>query len=152
MRDSRKTQVAVAASASLVVVAAAVAGITLADQHVQSVNQAAFGACLSSGSPQASGAPDVGASGGASAAPCQSAAPASASATASSGRRVSVAPGSFANGPIATRQLGDVARRPVDGQGNKLSFNQTAKQAANSGTCTLVVPPNPLSARGLATP
>ncbi|MGH3282006.1 MAG: hypothetical protein ACRDNW_23120, partial [Trebonia sp.] len=39
-----------------------------------------------------------------------------------------------------------------DGQGNKLSFNQTAKQAANSGTCTLVVPPNPLSARGLATP
>jgi len=60
--------------------------------------------------------------------------------------------GSFANGRVANQQLGDVATVPVDGQGNALNLNQDAAMAAASGTCTLIVPPNALSAAGLATP
>jgi hypothetical protein len=59
---------------------------------------------------------------------------------------------SFANGPVAARQLGDVATAPVDGAGNAINLNQTAAQAAASTNCTLRVPANPLSAQGLATP
>jgi hypothetical protein len=55
-------------------------------------------------------------------------------------------------GPIATRQLGDVATAPVDGAGNAINLNQTAAQAAASGNCSITVPANPLSAKGLATP
>ena len=65
---------------------------------------------------------------------------------------MAVNPSSFANGPVAQASLGDVATVPVDGQGNAINLNQTAAQAATSGNCTLVVPPNPLTAKGLATP
>jgi hypothetical protein len=41
---------------------------------------------------------------------------------------------------------------PVDPNGNAISLNQSAAEAANSMNCTLIVPDNPLSARGLATP
>ncbi len=41
---------------------------------------------------------------------------------------------------------------PVDPTGNAISLNQTAAEAANSLNCTLIVPANPLSARGLAAP
>ena len=74
------------------------------------------------------------------------------SATASAGPRVPVSPRSFAGGPLATRPMGDVARFPVDGQGSAISLNQNATQAATSGNCTLVVPPHPLTAAGLAKP
>ncbi len=56
------------------------------------------------------------------------------------------------NGPIAARPLGDVANAPVDGAGNAINLNQTAAQAAASGNCSITVPANPLSAKGLATP
>ena len=59
---------------------------------------------------------------------------------------------SFANGPIATRQLGNLATNPVDGTGAAINLNQTAAQAAASMNCTLTVPNRPLTARGLATP
>ncbi len=59
---------------------------------------------------------------------------------------------SFANGPVATRQLGGLATVPVDGTGAAINLNQTAAEAAASMNCTLTVPANPLSARGLATP
>ena len=59
---------------------------------------------------------------------------------------------SFANGPVAAHQLGDLAFVPVDGQGNAINLNQTPAQAAASMNCTLIVPPNPLTAAGLATP
>ena len=58
----------------------------------------------------------------------------------------------FANGPVATRQLGDLATGPVDGTGAAINLNQTAAEATASMNCTLTVPANPLSARGLATP
>ncbi len=58
----------------------------------------------------------------------------------------------FANGQTAFRQLGDLATAPVDGTGNAINLNQTAAEAAASMNCTLTVPANPLSARGLATP
>jgi hypothetical protein len=59
---------------------------------------------------------------------------------------------SFANGPVAAHQLGDLASVPVDGQGNAINLNQTPAQAAASNNCTLIVPANPLTAAGLATP
>jgi hypothetical protein len=78
---------------------------------------------------------------------------ASASAAAGTGAAAAVAPAnSFAAGPIAFRQLGDVATAPVDGAGNAINLNQTAAQAAASMNCILAVPANPLSAQGLATP
>jgi hypothetical protein len=58
---------------------------------------------------------------------------------------------SFANGPTASFQLGDLAD-PVDGTGKAINLNQTPAQAAVSMNCTLAVPPNPLSPAGLATP
>jgi hypothetical protein len=76
----------------------------------------------------------------------------SASAAAQNG---AVAPAnSFANGAVATRQLGDVATAPVSGAAGATPINlhQTAAQAAASMNCTLQVPANPLSAQGLATP
>jgi hypothetical protein len=166
LRNSRKMQAVVTVSVSAVAVAAALVGITIADQHNQSVNQAAFGSCLRAGTPQPSGAPDVSASDGASAGPCPqqygggnsghsgygSGSSRTTTTSQSSGRRVPVSPGSFATGPIAQRQLGDVARWPVDGQGKPISLNQSPQQAVNSGNCTLVIPANPLTAKGLATP
>ena len=158
-RRNRKTQVTVSVAVAVVAVAAAVAGISLADQHVESLNQAALGDCLSSGAAQASGAPAVSASGApqnpaASPAPCASGAASSPAAAAAkpAGPRVKVAPNDFANGPIATQQLGDVATQPVDGAGDAINLNQTPAQAADSGNCTIVVPRNPLTAQGLATP
>jgi hypothetical protein len=41
---------------------------------------------------------------------------------------------------------------PVDPTGAAISLNQTPAQAATSMNCTLIVPNNPLTARGLATP
>jgi hypothetical protein len=153
-RRSRTTQVAVGVSVVAVAVVAAVAGLSLADQHAEGFNQAALGSCVSSGTAQASGVPAANASGapqsaGASPAPCAAASGAASAST--PGRRVHVAPNTFASGPIAQRQLGGIATHPVDGQGDAISFNQTQAQAADSGNCTLVVPLNPLSAKGLAT-
>jgi hypothetical protein len=147
--------VAVSVAVVAVAVVAAVAAISLADQHVESLNQAALGDCLSSGTAQASGAPAVSASGApqspvASTAPCVSADAASPST--SVGPRVKVVPNDFATGPIATQQLGDVATHPVDGNGDAINLNQTAAEAADSGNCTIAVPANPLTAQGLASP
>jgi hypothetical protein len=148
---NRKAQVAVGISVAVVAVVGAVAGITLADNH-ESINTAALGSCVSAGTGLASAAAP-GASPSAAPSPCpsgSSAAPAVAAAAATP--RVKVAPNDFATGPIAARQLGDVATRPVDGTGAAISLHQTAGQAADSGNCTIAVPANPLTAQGLATP
>jgi len=133
--------------AAVTAVVVAVVFIMLIDDGTQSANQAAFDSCASSGTAQAAGAPDVAASGAPSAAPC----PAQSSAS-PAGQRVNVSPNTFANGPIATRQLGDVATAPVDGQGDGINLNQSPDEANNSGNCTIRVPSNPLTAAGLATP
>ena len=106
--------------------------------HVSKIQQSAQGA---SASPSAS-AP-AGAAGAAAAAATPTATAAAAA----------VAPAaSNANGPVATRQLGNLATVPVDGAGNAINLNQTAAQAAASMNCSLTVPANPLTANGLATP
>jgi hypothetical protein len=114
---------------------------------VSTIDQSATGACASpSASPAASGSPSAAAS--ASATPCPST-----SASADPTANAVVPPAAtFANGPVATRQLGDLATDPVDGTGAAINLNQTAAEAATSMNCTLTVPHNPLSARGLATP
>ncbi len=123
---------------------------------VTTINQSATDACASpSASPAGSGSPA--AAGSASAAASASAAPCpSASASASSGTAAAAAvvppAATFANGQTAFFPLGDVATNPVDGTGAAINLNQTAAQAAASMNCTITVPANPLSARGLATP
>jgi hypothetical protein len=78
---------------------------------------------------------------------------ASASPTTTTTTGTTVAPAnSFAGGPIAAFQLGDVATAPVDGAGAAINTQQSAAQAAASMNCSLAVPANPLSAAGLATP
>ena len=114
--------------------------------HDQSVGSGG-GSCASA-SASASSAASAGAT-------TASAAPAPAASASASGdprppqcrRRLS-----FANGPIATRQLGNLATDPVDGTGAAINLNQTAAQAAASMNCTLTVPARPLTAQGLATP
>src|SRR5579859_4134162 len=123
---------------------------------VTTINQSATGACASpsasaanaasAASPAVSGSPAAAAS--ASAAPCPTA---SASAGTAAAAAVPAAP-SFATGRTAFFKLGDLATNPVDGTGAAINLNQTAAQAAASLNCTLTVPNNPLSARGLATP
>jgi hypothetical protein len=113
-------------------------GIVLAvsGNHTTNINQTAAGA---SATPSTSAA-----------ATATGAASPTASATASAA--AVAAANSFANGQTAFRQLGDVANAPVDGAGNAINLNQTAAQAAASMNCGLIVPNNPLSAQGLATP
>ena len=112
-------------------------GIVLAvsGNNATTISQAASGVAAS---PSPSGSPDPSASASTSADP-----PADAV--------VPPAP-TFASGPVAFRQLGDLATDPVDGTGAAISLNQTAAEASTSMNCTLTVPNNPLSARGLATP
>jgi hypothetical protein len=61
---------------------------------------------------------------------------------------------SFANGNTAFRLLGDTATAPVSGAAGAtpINLNQTPAEAAASMNCTVQVPANPLSAKGLATP
>ena len=112
-------------------------GIVLAvsGNNATTISQAASGVAAS---PSPSGSPDPSAS-------------ASTSADPSANAVVPPAP-AFAGGPVASRQLGDLATDPVDGTGAAISLNQTGAEASTSMNCTLTVPNNPLSARGLATP
>jgi hypothetical protein len=133
-----------------VAVVAAVAAISFADQH-ESINTAALGSCLSAGTASASAAAP-GASPSAAPSPCPSGSAAAPAVAAAAAPRVKVAPNDFATGPIATQQLGNIATQPVDGAGGAINLNQTAAEAADSGNCTIMVPRNPLTAQGLATP
>jgi len=114
---------------------------------VTTINQSSTAGCASpSASPAVSGSPAASVS----AAPC----PSSSASTDPTVNAVVPAAATFANGPIAFRQLGDVATAPVSGAAGAtpINLNQTAAEAANSMNCTLQVPNNPLSARGLAKP
>jgi len=112
---------------------------------VTTINQSALGDCSSpSASPAASGSPAASAS----ASPC----PSASTSTDPTTSAVVAPAATFANGQVAFFPLGDLANDPVDGTGAAISLNQTAAQAAASMNCTLTVPNNPLSARGLATP
>jgi hypothetical protein len=113
---------------------------------VSTINQSATGDCAS---PSASaGTTAVTAS--ASATPCASASTIADPATSTN----TLTAQTFATGPVATRQLGDVATAPVSGAAGAtpISLDQTAAEAANSMNCTLQVPNNPLTTRGLETP
>jgi hypothetical protein len=114
--------------------------------HSTSLQQSAFGRHRHGGTPTASASASPSASASASATASGSASPSASGAT-------TVAPAAqFANGQVATFQLGDLATAPVDGTGAAISLTQTAAQAATSMNCSLAVPANPLSAKGLATP
>ncbi len=115
---------------------------TVSNHGTTDVNASAFGRHHNGGTPTATPT----ATGSATASP-------SATPSASGSAAATVAPASsFANGPTAAFQLGDVANAPVDGTGAAINLNQTPAQAAASLNCSLAVPANPLSAAGLATP
>jgi hypothetical protein len=115
------------------------------------IAESALGNCAS---PSASASAAAAASASAAPAASASASPCpSASASASAAAKTVPPAASHANGPLAFRQLGDVANAPVDGAaGAAINLNQNADQAAASMNCTIQVPANPLSAQGLATP
>jgi hypothetical protein len=147
-RNSRAARIAVPLAIPMALGLALGVILAVSGSHATTIDQSALGACASSAaSPDPSGSPAP--SGSADPAPCPSA---SASASADPPKVVPPA-ASFANGPIATRQLGDLATTdPVDGTGAAINLNQTAAEAATSMNCTLTVPNHPLTARGLATP
>jgi len=133
MGRSNRIAVTVAVPVALAVVIGIIVAVTGGGGSTQ-LNQSALDNCAS-----ASASPGPG---GASAAPCTGA---SADATASQGTTA----------PPVNPEAGypDLAEaNPVDPAGNQISLSQSASDAANSLNCTLIVPNNPLSARGLATP
>jgi hypothetical protein len=124
--------------------------LALSSGNTTHIAQSALGA---SASPSASGSVAPAAPAAAAASPTAAASATAAAATSPAAVLAAVtAAAANGNGPIATRQLGDVASAPVDGAGNAISLNQDAAMAAASGNCSLTVPANPLSAKGLATP
>jgi hypothetical protein len=152
LRRSRQAQIAMAAFTAVAAAVAAVACIAFVDQHVGSVNQAAFSGCDAASASSVASMGTGPAAPSASAAPCPAQSDSASASPSATGTRVNVTASDFATGPIAAAQLGDVATAPVDGQGNKVNLNQTPAEAATSGNCTLVVPPSPLTAAGLAIP
>ena len=142
-RSQRSRAARVAVPLAIPVALGVALGIFIAvsnNGHATSINQSAFGRHRQ---PGASATPTAGGT---------TAPTASASAPAP-GSGAAVAPASsFANGAAARFQLGDVATTPVDGTGAAINMQQNAAAAANSLSCTIAVPANPLSAAGLATP
>jgi hypothetical protein len=137
---SRESRIAVFVAIPVALIA--VVGIIIAvagGNNAKQVNQSALSDCASpSASPGAAGAP-------ASAAPCPSAAPAAGT----------LAGASATQGPTVNPEAGypDLAEtNPFDPTGNAISLDQSPSAAANSLNCTLIVPSNPLTPRGLATP
>src|SRR5580704_10332202 len=128
--------------------------LAMSGGNVSKIQQSAMGASASpSASASGSAASGVTASGAAIASATPTATAAAAAAAPAATAAAAVPPATtFANGPIAMRQLGNLATVPVDGTGAAINLNQTAAEAAASMNCTLTVPANPLSARGLATP
>ena len=123
------------------------------------IQQSAMGSCASAaaGAPAAAAsAPAAGASAPAAAAsaapsPCPSAsAPAAAAATGANAAAAAAAAAIPAVNPAG--RAGAAGSNAVDAAGNTFSFNQNAEQAAASMNCTVSVPANPLTAKGLATP
>ena len=126
--------------------------LAMSGGNVSKIQQSAMGASASpSASASGSAASGVAASGAAIASATPTATAAAAAAPAATAAAVPPA-ATFASGPIAMRQLGNLATVPVDGTGAAINLNQTAAEAAASMNCTLTVPANPLSAQGLATP
>jgi hypothetical protein len=115
---------------------------------VASQSQPAPAGSASAPAPAATGsAPAPAAS--ASAAPCPpaSASPAASASAAATGPTVAGIP------PVnRAGHAGVAGANAVDAAGVPFSFNQTTAQAADSTNCTVSVPSQPLSARGLATP
>ena len=120
---------------------------------VKTIDQSVLGSCASA-SASAAAAVSADPAASASATPCTTASASGDPTTSTSATANAVVPAAatFANGPIAFSQLGDLATDPVDGTGAAINLNQTPTEAATSMNCTLSVPANPLTAKGLATP
>ena len=135
-RRLRGRNARIAATVAIPVAIAVVVGVIVAfaGNNNSTISQSALANC---DQPSASAAA---ASAPASAAPCPSGA---------------ASPTTSASAPAVNPEAGypDLAEsNPVDPTGNDISLSQSATDAANSLNCTLIVPRNPLSARGLATP
>ena len=102
-------------------------------------------------SPAASGNAAAAASPAAPAAPCVTAlASGSPASGGGGGNGAAASPPATVNPEVGTPDLAET--NPVDPANNPISLTQSAISAASTLNCTLIVPNNPLSARGLATP
>jgi hypothetical protein len=142
-QGSRVARIAV--PVAIPVALAVIVGVIIAVGHggTTQINQSALADCASPSAAASGAAGSASPSASASAAPCPSMAPTAAS------------PSATATTPAVNPEAGspDLAEaNPVDPTGNAISLNQTPSQAANTLDCTLIVPDNPLSAQGLATP
>jgi hypothetical protein len=139
--------------------------------NTTTITQSALGSCASAAASASAPAP---AASGSQAAPAASASAPAAAASGSASPAASTAPcpSASASGPAAAaaaaagataatfaipannaaNRAGLAGVNAVDAAGNAFSFNQNADQAAASMNCTVSVPANPLSARGLASP
>ncbi len=149
-RRSRETRRAarIAVPVAITVAVGAVIGVVfvVSNNGTTSVNQSAFGRHHHGGTTATATATATGTANA-----TTSATPT----TTATGATAAVPPAnSFASGQVATQQLGDVATKPVSGAAGATPINlkQTPAEAANSMNCTIAVPANPLSAKGLATP
>jgi hypothetical protein len=119
-------------------------------------NPAGSPAPADTGAPAGTASPAGTVSPGGSAPPAGTPAPAARpSQTGSASPSPSATTTATAAGPAVNPNAGspDLAKRnPVDPAGAAINLKQSAAQAATSLNCTLTVPGNPLSAKGLATP
>jgi hypothetical protein len=138
--------------------------IAVSGGNSTTIAQSALGSCASaaaSAPAAAASAPAAAASAPAASAPAASAPAAASSAAAApcpsaSGSAAATNPATAADFAIppnnAANRAGLAGANAVDAAGNAFSFTQNADEAAASTNCTVSVPPNPLSAQGLASP
>lgn len=158
-RYHRKQAIRTALPVAIPVALAAAAGAVVAFSGgggAAHINQSALADCASppaSTAPSAGAAPSDGAVPSAGPTPSGAAAPGAGAVPCPSGS-ASASPPATATAPAGSGagRSGPAGPDPVDPTGKAISLTQSAQQAANTQNCTLTVPPDPLSAAGLATP
>jgi hypothetical protein len=142
-QGSRVARIAVPIAIPVALAVVIGAAVALTDGFDTHVDSAALANCAS---PGVAASAAVGSSAAPSPAPC----PSGGSATASAASPAATAAAAPAVNPEAGRP--DLAlTNPMDPTGAAISLTQDAAAAANSLNCSLTVPANPLSAKGLAT-
>jgi hypothetical protein len=140
-RRRRATRIAV--SLAIPVALGVTVGVVIAvtgGGNATKVNQSALDNCAAASASASAAAGGAAAS----AAPCPGTTSAAAAAASPTATTPAVNP--------ETGQPDLAEANPVDPTGNAISLTQTAAEAATNLNCTLIVPANPLSATGLATP
>jgi hypothetical protein len=158
-RRLRSRTARIAIPVAIPVVLAVVLGVIIAVKGSGDTTRLTESALANCAAPSSAASPSAAAPGGsASAAPvpgspasCPSTSGGSSAAASPTATSSASAPAAPPVNPEAGRP--DLAEtNPVDPAGAAISLTQTPAEAANTLDCELIVPPNPLSAQGMATP